>query len=212
MHRLSLLLKIEVNVVCLLFVCESTLGVDNLTVVPLSVVYIVSCTDDGDVYLTATSDNVIPVDEVDVSEKTEVELTVLDGKGFASAKEYTAEVTVGIHGGVVTGLVYVSTVLSVDGTGMTILMLLSEVGDHLSHDVEKVVLEVLEIEGIDIVRALLNHNGAGGVVRNDSNGTVLNTGVLNHLKDFLSDVVEGGDPASGLELEFFLINLEFHCS
>jgi hypothetical protein len=89
-------------------------------------------------------------------------------------------------------------------------MLLSKVGDHLSHDVEKVVLKVLEVEGIDIVRALLNHNGAGGVVRNDSNGTVLNAGVLNHFEDFLSDVVEGGDPTSGLKLEFFLINLEFH--
>jgi hypothetical protein len=89
-------------------------------------------------------------------------------------------------------------------------MLLSEVGDHLSHDVEKVVLKELQIEGVNVVRALLNHYGAGGVVRNDSNGTVLNAGVLNHFEDLLSDVVEGGDPASGLKLEFFLINLELH--
>ena len=42
-------------------------------------------------------------------------------------------------------------VVSVDRAGVTILMLLSEVGDHLSHDIEKVVLEVLDIEGIDVV-------------------------------------------------------------
>jgi hypothetical protein len=98
----------------------------------------------------------------------------------------------------------------VNGTGVTVLMLFSEVGDHLSHDVEKVVLKIFEVEGVDIVRALLNHYGACGVVRNDSNGTVLNAGVLNHFKDLLSDVVEGGDPTSGLKLELFLINLEFH--
>ena len=93
---------------------------------------------------------------------------------------------------------------------MTVLMLLSKIGDHLSHNVEKVVLKVLEVKRVDVVRALLDHNGAGGVVGNDSNGTVLNSRILYHFKDLFSDVVEGGDPASGLKLEFFLINLEFH--
>ena len=177
------------DIVSLFLFGELVLSIDNLTAVPLSVSNVLGCTHNGDVYLTATSDNVVPVDEVDVSEETEVELTVLNGESLASAEEYGTEVTVCVHGGVVTGLVYVSTVLCVYGTGVTVLMLFSKVGDHLSHDVEKVVLKELEVEGIDIVRALLNHNGAGGVVRNDSNGTVLNAGIFNHLKDFLSEKI-----------------------
>ena len=139
------------DIVSLFLFGELVLGVDNLTAIPLSIVNVLGSTHNGNVYLTATSDNVVPVNEVDVSEETEVELAVLDGESLASAEEYRTEVTVGVHGGVVTGLVYVSAVLSVDRTGMTVLMLLSEVGDHLSHNVEKVVLKELEIEGIDIV-------------------------------------------------------------
>ena len=180
------------DIVSLFLFGELVTGVDNLTAVPLSIVNVLGSTHNSDVYLTATSDNVVPVDEVDVSKETEVELTVLDGESLASAEEYGAEVTVGVHAGVVTGLVYVSTVLSVNRSGMTVLVLLSKVRDHLSHDVEKVVLEELEIKGIDIVRALLNHYGAGGVVRYDSNGSVLDAGISNHLKDLFSDVVEGG--------------------
>ena len=37
----------------------------------------------------------------------------------------------------------------------------------------KVYQKELEIEGIDIVRAFLHHNRAGGVVRGDADGTVL---------------------------------------
>ena len=59
--------------------------------------------------------------------------------------------TISIHTGIITRLVYPTTVLSVDRTGMTVLMLLSKIGDHLSHDIEKVVLKVLKIERIDIV-------------------------------------------------------------
>jgi hypothetical protein len=93
---------------------------------------------------------------------------------------------------------------------MTVLMLLSEVGDHLSHDVKQVVLKVLKIEGVDVVRALLNHHGAGGVVRNDGNSTVLNAGSCNDIKNLFSDIVEGGDPAAGLQFDFFLDKFEFH--
>ena len=171
-------LQVVVDVVNLLLGEELAAGVDHFATVVLSILNVLSGTHNGNVYLTATSDNVIPVDKVDVSEETEVKLAVLDGEGLASAEEYRAKVTVGVHGGVVAGLVYVSAVLSVDRAGMTVLVLLSEVGDHLSHDVEKVVLKELQIEGVNVVRALLNHYGAGGVVRNDSNGTVLNAGVM----------------------------------
>ena len=138
-------------VVCLLFVGELVAGIDNCAAVKLSVLNVLGSTHNGYVNLSATSDNVVPVDEVDVSEKTKVELAVLDGEGLASAEEAGTKVTVGVHAGVVAGLVYVSTILCMDRTGVTILMLLCKVGDHLSHDVEKVVLEELEIEGIDIV-------------------------------------------------------------
>jgi len=199
-----------VNVVSLFLVGVLTEGIDNLTVVPLAVAYILGGTHNGNVELTMTCANVVPVDEVYVSEFSAVKLAVLDGHGFASAEEYRTEMSVGVHGGVVTGLVYVSAELRMDRAGMAVLMLFSEIGDELSHNVEKVVLKELEIEGIDVVGALLNHNGAGGVMRSDANGSVLNAGSRNYLADFLGNVVEGGDPAAGLELKLFLKYFEFH--
>ena len=72
------------NVVSLFLFGELVLGVDNLTVVPLSVSNVLGCTDDGYVNLSATSNNVVPVDEVDVCEETEVELAIRDGSGVLS--------------------------------------------------------------------------------------------------------------------------------
>ena len=85
------------NVVRLLLISELALGIDYLAIIPLSVVDVLSSTHNGNIYLTATSDNVIPVDEVDVSEETKVELAVLDCERLASAEEAAAEVTVCIH-------------------------------------------------------------------------------------------------------------------
>ena len=175
------------EVVSLLLGKELAAGVDHFAVIVLSVLNVLSGTHNGNVHLTATSDNVVPVDEVDVCEQTKVKSAVLDGQGLATAEEYGTKVTVGVHGGVVAGLVDVSAVLSVDRTGMTVLMLLSEVGDHLSHNVEQVVLKILKVERIDIVRAFLDHYGAGGVMRNDGNGAVLNSRSLNDIQNLLSE-------------------------
>ena len=94
---LSILLKIEVNIVSLLLVGESAAGVDDLSAVDLSVLNVLGSTHNGYIYLSAASYNVVPVDEVDVCKQTEVKLAVLDGKRFASAKEHGAEMSVGIH-------------------------------------------------------------------------------------------------------------------
>jgi len=198
------------NVVCLFLRGVLSESVDNLTVVVLSGFYGIGSTHNGNVKLTVTSTNVVPVDEVNVSELTTVKNAVLDSHSFASAEEAGTKVSVGVHRSEIAGLVYESAKLRVDRTGMTVLMLLSKVGDELSHNVEKVVLKVLEVKRIDVVRAFLNHYGAGGVVRCDANGSVLNTGLSNDLEDVAGYVVEGGDPTSRLKLDFFLKNFEFH--
>ena len=71
------------------------------------------------------------------------------------------------------------------------------------------MLKELEVKAVDIVRALLNHYGAGRVVRYDSNCTVLNTGSVNDCLNLLRNVVKGGDPTSGLELKLLLKKLSF---
>ena len=139
------------NVVSLLFGSELSESVNNLAVVVLSVIDRLSGTHNGYVKLSVTSANVVPVDEVNVSELTAVKNTVLDSHSLASAEEAGTEVTVGIHAGEITGLVYVSAKLRVDRSGMTVLMLLCKVGDHLSHYVEKVVLKILKVERINVV-------------------------------------------------------------
>ena len=140
-----------------------------------------------------------------------IEDAVLDGHGLTAAEEDGAQVAVGVHAGVVARLIDIAAELRMDGAGVTVLMLLGEVGDHLAHDVEQIMLQVFQIERVDVVRALLDHDGAGGVVRRDAGRAVLDAGFLDDLNDLTGDIVEGGDPAAGLQLELFLINLEFHC-
>ena len=208
--ELSLLLQIEARIVSLLIVAELTESVDGLAAVPLSVADILGGTHNGNVQLSVTCTNMVPVDEVDVSELTAVQNAILDGHGLAAAEEYGAEMTVGVHGGIVTGLVYVTAELSVDRTGMTVVAFIGVVGNQLAHDVQQIVLQKLQIEGVNVVGALLNHNGASGVVRSDTYSTILNAGCLYDLNDLFGYVVEGGDPTSGLEFELFLKYFEFH--
>ena len=199
------------RVVGFFFFGELVERVDGLAAVEFAVVHVFRRAHDGDVQLTMTGADMIPVDEVDVRELAAIEDAVLDGHGLAAAEEDGAQVAVGVHAGVVARLIDIAAKLRMDGAGMAVLMLLGEVGDHLAHDVEQIMLQVFQIERIDIVRALLDHDGAGGVVRRDADRAVLDAGFLDDLNDLTGDIVEGGDPAAGLQLELFLINLEFHC-
>ena len=115
----SLEIHIVVIIVFLFFLSELVQGVDDLAAVPLAVVDGFGSTHNGHVQLTGTGADLVPVDEVHVREFTAVQDAVLDGEGFASAEEHGAEVTVGVHGGEVTGLVNVSAELGMDGAGMT---------------------------------------------------------------------------------------------
>ena len=199
------------DVVGLFFVGVFAEGVDGLAVMEFAVIDVFRRTHNGDVELAMTGADMIPVDEVDVGELAAVQNAVLDGHGLAAAEEDGAQMAVSVHAGVVARLIDVAAELRMDGAGVTVLMLLSKVGDHLAHDVEQIVLQVFQIERVDVVRALLDHDGAGGVVGRDADGAVLDAGFLDDLNDLAGDIVEGGDPAAGLQLEFFLINLKFHC-
>lgn len=199
------------RVVGFFFFGELVEGIDGLAVVELAVTNVFGGAHDGNVQLAMAGADVIPVDEVDVCELAAVQNAVLDGHGLAAAEEDGAQVAVGVHAGVVARLIDIAAKLRMDGAGMTVLMLLGKVGDHLAHDVEQVMLQVFQIERVDVVGALLDHDGAGGVVGRDADRAVLDAGFLDDLNDLTGDIVEGGDPAAGLQFELFLINLKFHC-
>ena len=199
------------RVVGFFFFGELVEGIDGLAVVELAVTNVFGGAHDGDVQLAVTGADVVPVDEVDMRELAAIEDAVLDGHGLAAAEEHGAQVAVGVHAGVVARLIDVAAKLRMDGAGMAVLMLLGKVGDHLAHDVEQVMLQKFQIERVDVVRALLDHDRAGGVMGRDADRAVLDAGLLDDLDDLTGNVVEGGDPPTGLQLEFFLINLEFHC-
>ena len=198
------------QIVSLLLGGKFTQGVDGLAALPLAVIHRLGSAHNGNIDLTMACADMIPVDEVDMGKLAAVQNTVLDGHGLAAAEENGAQVAVGVHGGVVAGLVNIAAELCVDGAGMAVVALVGVVGDHLAHDVQQVMLQVLQIEGVDIMRALLNHDRAGGVVGSDADSTVLNAGLLNNCHDLLGDVVESGDPAPALQLQFLLIDFEFH--
>ena len=199
------------RVVGFFFFGELVEGIDGLAVVELAVTNVFGGAHDGDVQLAVTGADVVPVDEVDVGELAAVEDAVLDGHGLAAAEEDGAQMAVGVHAGVIARLVHIAAELRVDGAGVAVLMLLGKIGDHLAHDVEQVMLQVFQIERVDVVRALLNHDGASGVVGRDADRAVLDAGLLDNLNDFTGNIVEGGNPAAGLQFELFLINLKFHC-
>lgn len=199
------------RVVGFFFFGELVEGIDGLAVVEFAIIHVLSRTHDGDVQLTVTGADMIPVDEVNVRELAAVQNAVLDGHGLAAAEEDGAQMAVGVHAGVIARLVHIAAELRVDGAGVTVLMLLGEVGDHLAHDVKQVMLQVFQIERVDVVRALLDHDGASGVVGRDADRAVLDAGFLDDLDDLTGNVVEGRNPATGLQFELFLINLKFHC-
>ena len=66
------------------------------------------------------------------------------------------------------------------------------------------------VEGIDIMRAFLDHDRAGRVMGSDAAGTVLNTGLFYDLHHFFGDVMKCRDPSSRLHFKLFLHNFEFH--
>ena len=45
-----------------------------------------------------------------------------------------------------------------------------------------------------------------------ANGAVLDAGLFDDLHDVGGQIMEGGDPAAGLNVQFFLNNLDIHCS
>ena len=105
---------------------------------------------------------------------------------------------------------WVEDILQVDRTGMAVLMLLREIRNHFAHNVKQVMLKIFNIKGIDVMRALLNHDAACSMMRGQRTGAVFHAGRLNNFQDLLCHVVKRGDPPSGLELNFFLINFKFH--
>ena len=198
------------NVVSLFLIGELMQRIDGLAAVPLAVAYVLCSAHNGNVELSVTRADMVPVNKVDMCEFAAVKNAVLDGHSLASAEEYRAEMTVGVHARIVAGLVYVSAELRVYRTGVAVLMLLGKVGNYLTHDVKQVVLEIFELKAVDIVRAFLYHNGAGGVVRSDGDGSVLYAGSLDNVNDLACYIVKGGYPTSRLELELLLKYLEFH--
>lgn len=199
------------RVVGFFFFGELVEGIDGLAVVEFAVIHVLGRAHDGDVQLTVTGADMIPVDEIDVCELAAIQNAVLDSHGLAAAEEDRAQMAVGVHAGVIARLVHIAAELRVDGAGVAVLMLLGKIGDHLAHDVEQVMLQVFQIERVDVMRALLDHDGASGVVGRDADRAVLDAGFLDDLDDLTGNVVEGGNPAAGLQFELFLINLKFHC-
>ena len=199
------------RVVGFFFFGELVEGIDGLAVVEFAVIHVLGRAHDGDVQLTVTGADMIPVDEIDVCELAAIQNAVLDSHGLAAAEEDRAQMAVGVHASSWLYDYQTIRLRYLGRTGVTVLMLLGKVGDHLAHDVEQVMLQVFQIERVDVVRALLDHDGASGVVGRDADCAVLDAGLLDDLNDFTGDIVESGDPAAGLQFELFLINLKFHC-
>lgn len=72
------------------------------------------------------------------------------------------------------------------------------------------MLQIFQIEAVDIVGSLLDHNGTGGVMGSDAYGSVLHAGFRYDLHDLFGHIVESGDPASGFQFQFLLHYFKFH--
>ena len=135
----------------------------------------------------------IPVHKINMGKFPSVQLSVLDGHGLATAKKDTAQMTIRIHAGIVPGLthvapklgVYITSVLCVDRSRMTILMLLRKIRNHFPHNIQKIMLKIFQIKGIYIMGALLNHNRAGGMMRGNTTSSVFDSRCLHDLQNLL---------------------------
>jgi hypothetical protein len=97
-----------------------------------------------------------------------------------------------------------------DGAGVAVLMLLCKVRNHFTHDVKQIMLQKLKVKRIDIVRAFLYHNAAGGMMGRYAAGPVFYARSGNDIQHLFGDVVERGYPSLGLKFEFFLKNNKIH--
>ena len=89
-------------------------------------------------------------------------------------------------------------------------MFLGKVGNHFAHDVQQIMLQILQVKAVNIVGTFLNHDRAGGVMRRHAGCAVFHAGLPDDFAHFLCYIMKGGNPSPGLKFNFLLKNLEFH--
>lgn len=153
--------------------------------------------------------NQIPVDEINEAEVTEAELAFVNHEGLAAAKEAAAQVSVGIEAAALhlTGMCKCK--LDMFGTRMQVLTFVTAGGDELLHDIDKILLKELTVEISNVMRALLNHYRAGGVVGIKHADTVLDAALGNNLLNLFGYIVEIGHVVLGLDCYFTFENFHF---
>ncbi len=155
---------------------------------------------------TVSFADLIPVDEVNKSEITKGKLAVFHNDGFASAEQAGTEVSIGVEASLGLLIRESKRKLYVLRAGMMILTLGTAGGDKLLHNLDDIHLQELSAEVINVVRALLDHYGAGGVMRVNSAGTHFDTGLFNCLLYLRSNIVEAGHMVMGMNLDLFEIS------
>ena len=100
------------------------------------------------------------------------------------AEDAAPEMSVRIHTGEIARLTDVSSVHRMNRAGVAVLMFFREIRDQFPHDIQQIVLQIFQIKGVDIVRTLLHHHGAGRMMGYDADRPVLNAGSLHDRKDF----------------------------
>lgn len=153
--------------------------------------------------------DLVPVDEVNETEVSEGELAFVYHKGLAAAKEAAAKMCVGVQAAALylTGMCKCE--LDMLGTRMQVLTLVTAGGNEFLHNVDKILLQELTVEIGNVVRALLNHYRASGVMGIKYADTVLDAAFGNNLLDLLGHIVEIRHVVFGLDCYFTFVNFHF---
>ena len=120
--------------------------------------------DDLDFENALTLADLVPVNEIYETEVSQGELAFVNHKGLAAAKERRTQVSVGVQA----AALYLTGVSKCEfdmfGARVQVLAFVAASRHEFLHNVDKVLLQELTVEISYVVRALLDHYGAGGVV------------------------------------------------
>ena len=136
------------------------------------------------------------VDEANMRKFASVEFAVLDCDRFSVTKEHASQVSIRVHAGKVSGFAPSAAKLRMHRSWKAILILLREIRNHFAHNVQQIVLQILQIKRVRVVRALQHHHRTSRVMGNDCACSVFHAERGNALYHLFGDIMKRGNPAA----------------
>ena len=128
--------SVKVWKICFFFVRIFPKRIDHFPIIPFPIFHIFRRTHNRNIKLSAACSYMIPVYEIDMCKFSAVKFAILNGHDFTASEEHASQMSVRIHACEISRLVNIASVLQMNRSRMTILMFLSKVRNHFTHNIK----------------------------------------------------------------------------